>query len=118
MPERTRSWAGKGNDTLDGGVGNDTYRFNLGDGQDTVNDYDSTSNNLDTIQLGAGLTAANTEVVRNGNDLVLRWVGNNSDSVTVKNVFNAWQVQFAQPHRGGDVRGRDELEHSRCDGPG
>ena len=71
---------------------NDTYRFNLGDGQDTVNDYDSTSNNLDTVQLGAGLTAANTEVVRNGNDLVLRWAGNNSDSVTVKNVFSVWQV--------------------------
>ena len=83
---------GEGNDTLNGGWGNDTYIFNLGDGQDTITDVDYTGVNTDTLQLEAGLTPANTEVVRNGNDLVLRWAGNDSDSMTIKGVFFGAQV--------------------------
>ncbi|MFG5379913.1 hypothetical protein ACEWPN_01830, partial [Yoonia sp. R2-816] len=32
---------GLGNDTLKGGAGADTYRYSLGDGNDTIDDYDS-----------------------------------------------------------------------------
>ena len=83
---------GKGRDALNGGLGNDTYAFNFGDGQDTIVDSDGTSGNLDTIKLGAGLTAGNAEVVRSGGDLVLRWAGNAGDSVTIKGVFVAGSV--------------------------
>ncbi len=86
-------YGGRDNDTLSGSAGNDTYVFNLGDGADRITDYDSTSGNLDTLRLGVGLTAANTEVIRSGSDLVLRWTGNVSDSVTIKNVFSGSQVQ-------------------------
>ncbi|MDP3251138.1 MAG: calcium-binding protein, partial [Hydrogenophaga sp.] len=70
-----------------------TYVFNLGDGADRITDIDYTSGNLDTLRLGAGLTAANTEVVRSGSDLMLRWAGNAGDSVTIKNVFYSSQLQ-------------------------
>ncbi|WP_439590585.1 calcium-binding protein, partial [Hydrogenophaga sp.] len=86
-------YGGRGNDTLSGSAGDDTYVFNVGDGADRITDHDYTSGNLDTLRLGAGLTAANTEVVRSGGDLVLRWVGNASDSVTIKQVFSGSQVQ-------------------------
>ncbi|MBD1401914.1 calcium-binding protein, partial [Pelobacter sp. M08fum] len=39
---------GAGNDLLNGGRGNDTYLFDKGWGQDTINDYDTTSGNIDT----------------------------------------------------------------------
>jgi Ca2+-binding RTX toxin-like protein len=47
-----------GNDTLEGGTGNDsllgkdgsdTYLFNLGDGKDTISDYDTMAGNVDII---------------------------------------------------------------------
>ena len=84
---------GQGGDTLDGGTGNDTYIFNLGDGADRITDYDSTIGNLDTLRLGAGLIKADTQVIRNSSDLILRWAGNANDSVTIKNAFSYSQVQ-------------------------
>ena len=77
---------GKGNDYLGGGHGNDTYIFSKGDGKDTIEDYDSTEGNLDTIRFGAGIKPA---------DLIFKYVNNNlqisqhgsTDSVTV----NSWQ---------------------------
>ncbi|WP_439589665.1 calcium-binding protein, partial [Hydrogenophaga sp.] len=78
---------GTGNDALNGGSGNDAYVFNLGDGADSITDHDTSVGNLDTLRLGAGLTVANTEVIRSGSDVVLRWMGNDSDSVTIKSLF-------------------------------
>ncbi len=75
---------GKGNDRLIGGSGNDIYLFNQGDGNDTINDEDYTSGNIDTLQLGAGLIAANTVLARSGNDLTLTW---GSESVSLQNYF-------------------------------
>jgi Ca2+-binding RTX toxin-like protein len=76
---------GKGNDSLQGGKGNDTYVFNQGDGADTIDDYDATVGNQDTLRLGAGLTAAGTQVVGNRNgDLVLSWTDSPGDSVTMR----------------------------------
>ena len=77
---------GNGNDSLLGGIGNDTYIFNLGDGIDTVNDYDTTAGNLDSLNLGTGLTIANTVFARTGNDLTLTW---GADSVKVQNYFSS-----------------------------
>jgi Ca2+-binding RTX toxin-like protein len=49
-----RMAGGAGNDLLLGGAGDDRYRFNSGDGQDVIQDIQG----LNTVEFGAGLTAA------------------------------------------------------------
>ncbi|MFC3321337.1 hypothetical protein [Mesorhizobium cantuariense] len=61
---------GIANDVLNGGSGNDTYVFNSGDGSDTINEN---SGAADTIQLGAGLTAANVTFNVSGSDLLITY---------------------------------------------
>ena len=79
---------GLGNDTLSGSAGNDTYVFNLGDGADTISDYDTTSGNNDKLQFGAGISADAIQLSRslNGNDLTLSI--NGTDKVTLTNHFS------------------------------
>ncbi len=84
-----------GNDTLDGGVGNDymngqagndTYLFGRGDGQDTISSYDGNQNKQDVVQFKAGIVAANVQVSRQGNDLILK-IADTQDQLTVQNYF-------------------------------
>jgi hypothetical protein len=75
---------GLGNDLLNGSTGNDIYLFNLGDGQDTIYDTDSTPGNYDTIELGEGILPTDVKPERIGNDLKLTIEGT-TDSITVKN---------------------------------
>ncbi len=71
---------GGGNDLLNGGGGLDTYRFNLGDGIDTIQDNAVESNRL---IFGAGITADSISMdVAPGDSLVLR-VGNGGDSIQI-----------------------------------
>ena len=93
---------GAGNDVLVGGnesggwngsnyytgVGNDTYRFGRGDGQDTIWDVDGTAGNLDTISLKEGVAPSDVRTTRPAgtNNLTLSIVGT-TDSVTVANFF-------------------------------
>jgi len=69
---------GDGNDVYEGGAGidtltdastasNDTYRYNLGDGADTVAD----SGGTDTVRLGSSITAATTIVRRNSSGFLV-----------------------------------------------
>jgi Ca2+-binding RTX toxin-like protein len=83
---------GTGNDFLSGRWGNDTYIFNQGDGADTISDQDWTAGNKDTLQLGAGLLATDTWVVRNQGNLTLSW---GTDSVYIPSFFSgsAYQVE-------------------------
>jgi Ca2+-binding RTX toxin-like protein len=76
---------GLGNDTLSGGTGNDVYKFSLGDGQDTINNYDS-SGSVDVLELQEGIALADVRLRRVGNDLVVL-VGEDGDKVTVTNCF-------------------------------
>ena len=75
---------GTGNDTLQGGTGNDTYHFSLGDGQDSILDNGSSSD-LDTLLLGAGISASSVVVTQtnSGHDLLLSITGT-SDTITLK----------------------------------
>ena len=69
-----------GDDRLFGGGGLDTYRFNLGDGTDTIEDDGVQSNR---IIFGAGITADSISLdVATGDSLVLR-VGNGGDSIQI-----------------------------------
>ena len=98
-------FGGAGNDTIDGGTGNDyvwgnggsdTYLFGRGDGQDFLrnvlyesgtyyfeNDYGSTT---DVLRFKSGITAADLDVVRSGENLILKIRGT-SDQVTLEAFF-------------------------------
>ena len=75
---------GAGNDTMIGGHNADTYRFNLGDGADTISDYQSHAQSgiNDRIVFGVGIAAADIRVSHSGSDMVLAHV-NGRDRITV-----------------------------------
>lgn len=77
---------GKGNDSLRGGEGSDEYRFELGDGQDTIDNYDGSNGRIDVLTLGTGISPGNTLVRRLGDSLVLL-IGTEGDQVTISNYF-------------------------------
>ncbi|RKP45640.1 beta strand repeat-containing protein, partial [Trinickia fusca] len=80
--------AGK-NSTLNGGAGTDTFIVNQGTGHVTLNEpYNKTGGtNQDVVQLGAGITAANTQITRDlSNNLVLSF--GNGDQLTINGYFN------------------------------
>jgi Ca2+-binding RTX toxin-like protein len=79
---------GGGNDTLQGDAGNDTYLFGLGEGQDTINNYDTTTTRTDTLQLGAGIALADVTFTQSGNNLIVS-VDGTSDQVTIQNYFSS-----------------------------
>ncbi|WP_198160105.1 calcium-binding protein [Photobacterium sp. J15] len=86
---------GAGNDRLEGSVGAETYVFNRGDGQDTINDYDHNvySSNAgwgktDKIVLGEGISKEELGIRREGNHMVLLIGGADSgDSITIENAY-------------------------------
>ncbi|MGB0713535.1 MAG: calcium-binding protein, partial [Gammaproteobacteria bacterium] len=63
---------GRGDDRLIGGIHADSYYFNRGDGQDTINDsgFSAASTN-DTLYLGEGIAPEDVMVSRQGWDLIL-----------------------------------------------
>jgi Ca2+-binding RTX toxin-like protein len=61
---------GTGDDALIGGSGSDVYRFGAGYGLDSINEFDSTAGNIDTVEVNG--PAADAAVRRAGADLVLR----------------------------------------------
>ena len=86
---------GAGNDTLDGGKGGDIYVFNVGDGADTINDYDTTAGNIDTLAIG--VAADQLVFEKSGSDLLISIMGT-EDSVTIKKWYSssAYQVENIQ----------------------
>jgi len=77
---------GKGNDYIeDPTSGNDTYKFNIGDGQDTIYDYYGT----DQIVFGAGIKSSDIKLSENIADkysLVIK-IGTGGDQITLNNFF-------------------------------
>lgn len=79
---------GKGDDTLSGGAGADTFIYDLGDGDDIITDDSWESN--DTFQFGAGVSAANTIVTFDGDDMVFTFV--DGSTVTFQDYLTADQA--------------------------
>ena len=75
---------GAGDDYLEGGQGDDTYIFRAGDGNDIINNYDSTIGD-DRLKL-AGLNAGDLWFEKSGNNLVISLIGMD-DSITVNNWY-------------------------------
>jgi Ca2+-binding RTX toxin-like protein/pimeloyl-ACP methyl ester carboxylesterase len=80
----TRFYGGVGNDTMAGSVYADHYYFNLGDGQDVIDERDGyyTSTFQDKIYLGEGITPEDVTVTRTGIDLLIN-VGSNGDQIKI-----------------------------------
>ena len=114
---------GAGNDRLEGDTGNDTYLFGTGSGQDTIYDYDSTTGNIDTVQLGEGIVPDDVMITRDTYHLYLS-LNDGADRLTLSNWFNndsykveqvvfadgtVWDVAELQARIPGETEGDDTL---------
>lgn len=90
---------GAGNDRIQSGTSADTYLFDRGDGQDTINDYGG----ADKLVFGAGIAASDITLSRSGAHLVIK-VNDPSnaaatDQITIENWdssnYRIEQAQFA-----------------------
>jgi Ca2+-binding RTX toxin-like protein len=86
---------GAGNDFQVGGFGSDTYRFGIGDGQDTINNdgdgwgsIDPTVGKIDVLQFKEGVLASGVTLTRSGDDLIVKITGT-TDQVTLQYYFTA-----------------------------
>ncbi|PKN89270.1 MAG: hypothetical protein CVU51_01070 [Deltaproteobacteria bacterium HGW-Deltaproteobacteria-1] len=68
---------GLGNDSLVGGTGNDAYTYRRTDGQDTINDYSTTTTDVDALQLTDGITSTEPVIVKQNGDLYIFVDGSN-----------------------------------------
>ncbi|MCG8015397.1 MAG: hypothetical protein JAY97_04205 [Candidatus Thiodiazotropha sp. 'RUGA'] len=77
---------GEGNDYLEG-RGNTTYRFRIGDGQDTIfNNDGSQTGRRGRVLFEEGVEASSVTFQRQGTDLVVHY-GNGNDSITIQRWF-------------------------------
>ena len=72
-----------GDDILNGVLGSDTYIYNIGDGNDTIND--GVNNHGDTIILGSSISRSDLLFERSWNDLTIKFYGHDNDSITITN---------------------------------
>ncbi|PYD22726.1 calcium-binding protein [Pseudomonas savastanoi pv. glycinea] len=79
---------GAGNDTLSGGEGSDTYRFSRGWGQDTISNYDPSTNKSDAIEFASDILPGDIVITRSYDDLVLTLRGT-TDQITVASYFGS-----------------------------
>ncbi|WP_423358995.1 calcium-binding protein [Pseudomonas citronellolis] len=94
---------GAGNDYLEGGSGSDVYYFERGWGQDTVSNYDRSTDKVDAIEFGNDISTDDILVGRWGSDLILGLKDSN-DQITVDNFF---QNDGGNYYRLGEVRFAD-----------
>jgi Ca2+-binding RTX toxin-like protein len=77
---------GKDADTLGGGAGNDTYVWAKGDGNDVINEYDTTAGNIDSLKL-SDLNPADVVLGRDQYNLYVTVVAT-GERITVSNHFS------------------------------
>ena len=91
---------GKGNDSLNGGNGNDTYVWNLGDGLDTIEDYQSSSpdGHMDSVSFGQGISFEDLTFERSGSDLIIYVKGDRTQGVILRNQFNSdyYRIEYLE----------------------
>ncbi|MBH0203087.1 MAG: hypothetical protein HP496_12540 [Nitrospira sp.] len=78
---------GKFGGVVTGSADTDTYQFGLGSGQLTIVEFDHVNGALDTVQLGAGITANDVVLEKNGLDLKMV-LGNATDVLTMASYFS------------------------------
>jgi len=116
----------KGDDYLRGEGGNDTYVFNLGDGQDIIVNYDPNrsedSSITDALVFGEGISAADIVFTKdkiNTNDLIISIKGTN-DRITVNSYFRyAHQLSlivFADGTIWDEAQITQRIDHKKIEG--
>ena len=91
-----------GNDWLRGGLGNDIYQINRGDGRDIISENDGTLGNSDRLLYGPTITPLDLVLSRQVNDLRIALHGT-ADRVTIQNWYAdpaAAQVERIQAGNG------------------
>ena len=82
---------GTGDDRIEGGNGGDTYRFNVGDGADTIRDHldNLFTDRNDTVVFGEGISADDIVITRYGSESnsVHLAIGATGDSVSIEQQF-------------------------------
>jgi Ca2+-binding RTX toxin-like protein len=99
---------GTGNDTLVGAAGSDTYYFSLGDGQDTIYDYDSKAGDgsadaTDVILFGTGITAEDLTIRREVDGDMAISIADSTDTVTVIHHFGGATIERIDFADGGSL---------------
>lgn len=71
---------------MNGGEGNDTYIYNIGDGLDTISDYQnsSTESRNDKIKFGEGIKFSDLTFRQNGNDLIITLFNDITQGIVIK----------------------------------
>lgn len=95
---------GTGNDTLLGGAGEDRYVLSWGMGSDIAIEYGAEQN---TLELGAGVRLTDLEIIRDQNDVVVRFAGS-EQGLRIRGYAAApqsWRIQ----DDAGVTRALDEL---------
>lgn len=85
---------GSGNDFLSGGMGNDSYLFSIGDGIDSISDYEFGLRDSDVVKLMNVISSDHTELQRVSNDLILKY--STADQLTVSNYFSSAEYHIEQ----------------------
>ncbi|MBQ4863646.1 hypothetical protein J8L98_18355, partial [Pseudoalteromonas sp. MMG013] len=87
-------YGGRGNDQLIGGYGADTFIFNLGDGQDCIENIDTDTTLINTLIIGSNITISAINFSRKNDDLIINILGT-SDHITLKRHFyhSSYQIE-------------------------
>ncbi|SEM88245.1 calcium-binding protein [Nitrosomonas marina] len=96
------------NDTLDGGSGNDTYVFAIGDGNDSISNYDTNALSIDVLQF-ANISYENLWFSRSSNDLEIYVVGTN-DQITISNWYSNNSFKLDQIYAGTSSLSNEETD--------
>jgi trimeric autotransporter adhesin len=75
---------GAGNDTLDGGLGSDTFVFGRGSGSDWLHPGPNSAGKRDVIQLGAGVTPSDVELLALGSSGMILRIKDTDDELRVQ----------------------------------
>ncbi len=94
--------AGAGNDTLSGMGGNDTYLYNIGDGDDVVIDSTLYYTETDILRFGAGIATS---------DLVLRFASEDRNDIVISFANQAGSIRL-DGEATGPNQGVDRVEFS------
>ncbi|WP_201485730.1 calcium-binding protein [Pseudomonas sp. OF001] len=86
---------GAGNDYLSGGAGSDTYLFGKGAGQDTVYNYDTSPDSLDTLLFGGDVGVEDIWFRRSGSNLEVSIIGS-GDKATISNWYSGGSYHLDQ----------------------
>ncbi len=79
---------GAGNDYMEGGAGADLYLYNVGDGNDTIYNYDTSEDRIkDCLVFGEGIHAEDIKISRQGTDMLLQNI-KNGEKITIRNAYS------------------------------